>query len=82
MIPRRFWIAALRHRRAPRSEERIKINAEERRWHEANEAEGGVATANVGGIQEEATRIDHLRDSINARGRVTNRSEVRGWILR
>jgi hypothetical protein len=31
MIPRRLWIAALRHRRAPRCKERIKIDAEQRR---------------------------------------------------
>jgi hypothetical protein len=76
-----LWVAALRDCCAPRSEERIKIDAKKRRWHKANEAECGVAATNVGRVQEEATRIDHLRDSVNARRRVTDCSEVCRWLL-
>ena len=81
VISRWLWIAALRDCCAPRSEERIKINAEECRRHKANEAECGVAATNVGRVQEEATRIDHLGDSVNARRRVTDCSEVCRWLL-
>jgi hypothetical protein len=81
VISRWLWIAALRNGCAPRSEERIEINTKERRWYKANEAECGVAATNVGRIQEEATRIDHLGDSVNARRRVTDCSKVCRWLL-
>jgi hypothetical protein len=81
VVPRRLWITALRNCCAPRCEKRIKVNAKQRRWHEANEAECGVATANIGGIQEEATRVDHLRDSVNARRWVADGGEVCCWLL-
>jgi hypothetical protein len=81
VISRWLWIAALRNGCAPRCEERIEIDTKERRWYKANEAECGVAATNVGRVQEEATRIDHLRDSVNARRRVTDCSEVCRWLL-
>ena len=81
VVPRRFWVAALRHCCAPRCEKRIKVNAKQRRWHEANEAECRVSSANIGGIQEEATRVDHLRDSVNARRWVTNSRKICRVIL-
>jgi len=81
VIPRWLWIAALCARCAPRCEEWIKINPEECRRDKANEAERRVAATNVGGIQEETTGVNHLRNSVNARRRVTDGSEVCRWLL-
>ena len=81
MIPRWLGIAALRNCSASRCEKWIKVDAKQRRWHEANKAECGVAPADVGRVQEEATRVDHLRNAVNTGRRIADRGEVCGWLL-